>query len=150
VAESNPAVISGTSDNTFVDSNVLIYAHDVDAGRKHEIAKGLLRGLWLERTGVLSTQVLHEFYVNATRKIRAPLPKPAARSVVGTYAPWCIAPTIADVDAAFRIEDEASIGFWDALIVAVAARSGARRVLSEDLNSGQVIAGVTIHNPFTD
>jgi predicted nucleic acid-binding protein len=142
--------MSGTSDNTFVDSNVLIYAHDVDAGRKHEIAKGLLRGLWLERTGVLSTQVLHEFYVNATRKIRAPLPKPAARSVVGTYAPWCIAPTIADVDAAFRIEDEASIGFWDALIVAVAARSGARRVLSEDLNSGQVIAGVTIHNPFTD
>jgi predicted nucleic acid-binding protein len=59
-------------------------------------------------------------------------------------------PRIADVDAAFRIEDEASIGFWDALIVAVAARSGARRVLSEDLNSGQVIAGVTVHNPFEE
>jgi predicted nucleic acid-binding protein len=150
VAESNQAVMSGTSDKTFVDSNVLIYAHDVDAGRKHEIAKGLLRDLWVERTGVLSTQVLHEFYVNVTRKIRTPLPKPAARSVVGTYARWCVDPTIADVDAAFRIEDEASISFWDALIVAVAARSGARRVLSEDLNSGQAIAGVTVHNPFEE
>jgi predicted nucleic acid-binding protein len=150
VAESHQAVMSGTSDKAFVDSNVLIYAHDVDAGRKHEIAKGLLRDLWVERTGVLSTQVLHEFYVNATRKIRTPLPRPAARSVVGTYARWCVDPTIADVDAAFRIEDEASISFWDALIVAVAARSGARRVLSEDLNSGQVIAGVTVHNPFKE
>jgi predicted nucleic acid-binding protein len=128
----------------------LIYAHDVDAGRKHEIAKDLLRDLWVARTGVLSTQVLHEFYVNVTRKIRTPLPKPTARSVVGTYVRWCVDPTIADVDAAFRIEDEASIGFWDALIVAVAARSGARRVLSEDLNSGQVIAGVTVHNPFEE
>jgi predicted nucleic acid-binding protein len=51
---------------------------------------------------------------------------------------------------AFRIEDEASIGFWDALIVAAAARSGAKRVLSEDLNSGQVIAGVAVHNPFEE
>jgi predicted nucleic acid-binding protein len=82
VAESNQPATSGTSDKTFVDSNVLIYAHDVDADRKHEIAKGLLRDLWVARTGVLSTQVLHEFYVNVTRKIRTPLPKPT--SVVPT------------------------------------------------------------------
>ena len=138
------------SDKTFVDSNVLIYAHDVDAGRKHELAKGLLRDLWLTRTGMLSTQVLHEFYVNVTRKIRTPLPKPAARSVVGTYVRWCVDPEIGDVDAAFRIEDEARIGFWDALIAAVAARSGAKRVLSEDLNLGQVFAGVTVHNRFEE
>lgn len=148
MAESNQPVTSGTSDKAFVDSNVLIYAHDVDAGRKHEIAKDVLRDLWVERTGLLSTQVLHEFYVNVTRKIRTPLPKPAARSIVAAYVRWCVDPTIADVDAAFRIEDEASIGFWDALIVAVAARSGARRILSEDLNPRQVISGVTIHNPF--
>jgi predicted nucleic acid-binding protein len=78
-------VTSGTSDRTSVDSNVLIYAHDVDAGRRHEIAKGLPRDLWVGRTGVLSTQVLNEFYVNVTRKIQTPLPKPTARSVVGTY-----------------------------------------------------------------
>jgi predicted nucleic acid-binding protein len=149
-AGSNPRATSGTSDKTFVDSNVLIYAHDVDAGRKRDVAKGLLRDLWLTRTGVLSTQVLHEFYVNVTRKIRTPLSKAEARGVVGTYIPWCLAPETGDVHEAFRIEDEAGISFWDASIVAAAARSGATRVLSEDLNPGQIIAGVTVVNPFGD
>lgn len=142
--------MSGTSDRTFVDTNVLIYAHDVDAGRKHEVAKHLLRGLWEERAGLLSTQVLQEFYVNATRKIRKPLTKAEARAVVDTYAPWCVEGiTTNDLSAAFQIEDQSHIGFWDALIIAVAARAGARRLVSEDLNAGQSIAGVTIHNPFT-
>jgi predicted nucleic acid-binding protein len=137
------------SDKTFVDTNVLIYAHDIDAGRKHEIAKIVLRDLWTDRTGLLSTQVLQEFYVNATRKIRTPLSKSVARGVVSTYATWCvdgITPT--DVTTAFQIEDAARINFWDALIVAVAARSGAARLLSEDLNPNQSITGVTIENPF--
>ena len=142
---------SGTSDRTFVDTNVLIYAHDVDAGRKHEIAKDLLRTLWADRAGTLGTQVLQEFYVNATRKIRKPLTKAAARAVVDTYASWCVdATTPGDIMAAFQIEDQARIGFWDALIIAVAARSGARRVVSEDLNNGQSIAGISIDNPFKE
>lgn len=142
---------SGTSDRTFVDTNVLIYAHDVDAGRKHEIAKDLLRTLWADRAGILSTQVLQEFYVNATRKIRKPLTKAEARSVVDTYAPWCVdGITTKDLSAAFQLEDQARVGFWDALIIAVAARSGARRVVSEDLNDGQSIAGIPIHNPFKE
>lgn len=149
-ARSKPRATSGTSGKAFVDSNVLIYAHDVDAGRKREVASRLLRDLWFARTGVLSTQVLHEFYVNVTRKIRTPLPKAEARRVVGTYMPWCLQPEASDVDEAFRIEDEAGISFWDALIVAAAARSGAARVLSEDLNPGQVISGVTLINPFED
>ena len=102
---------SGTSDRTFVDTNVLIYAHDVDAGRKHERARELLRTLWADRAGILSTQVLQEFYVNATRKIRKPLTKPEARSVVDTYASWCVDGTTAgDLIAAFQIEDQARIG----------------------------------------
>ena len=140
---------SGTIDKTFVDTNVLIYAHDVDAGRKHDVAKAVLRDLWAERAGVLSTQVLQEFYVNATRKLKRALKRQEARSVVETYAAWCVdSITPADVSAAFQIEDRARIGFWDALILAVAIRSGARRVLSEDLNAGQKIAGLTIQNPF--
>lgn len=140
---------SGTSDRTFVDTNVLIYGHDVDAGRKHDVAKAVLRDLWAERAGVLSIQVLQEFYVNATRKLKKPLARQEARTVVETYAAWCVdSITPADVSAAFQIEDLARIGFWDALIVAVAVRSGARRLLSEDLNAGQSIAGLTIHNPF--
>ena len=66
-----------------------------------------------------------------------------------TYAAWCVAGiTPADVSVAFQVEDDSKISFWDALIVAVAIRSGARQVLSEDLNAGQAIAGVTIRNPF--
>jgi len=134
---------------TFVDTNVLIYAHDADAGRKHEIAKDLLLELWAERSGILSMQVLQEFYVNVTRKIRTPLPRSSARGVVNAYAPWCVeSVTAADLNSAFRIEGDARIGFWDALVVAVAARSGATRLLSEDLNSGQKIAGLLIENPF--
>jgi predicted nucleic acid-binding protein len=137
------------SGKTFVDTNVLIYAHDVDAGHKHEIAKSVLHELWSERSGMLSAQVLQEFYVNVTRKIRTPVPKPGARAVVSVYSAWCVdGVTMADIAAAFRIEDEARIGFWDALIVAVAHRSGATRLLSEDLNPGQKIAGLTVTNPF--
>ena len=136
------------SDKTFIDTNVLIYAHDVDAKRKHEAAKRVLHELWSEHTGVLSMQVLQEFYVNVTRKIASPLPKDVARMVVTSYAIWCVETTPTEMSSAFRIEDESRIGFWDALIVASAAKCGASRILSEDLNAGQMIAGIRIENPF--
>jgi predicted nucleic acid-binding protein len=132
----------------FVDTNILIYAHDIDAKAKHDIAKNVLRELWSDHSGVLSTQVLQEFYVNVTRKIATPLPKDKARLVVNTYAIWCTETTPAEITAAFRIEDEAKIGFWDALIVASASKCGAARIISEDLNAQQSIAGIRIENPF--
>ena len=135
-------------EKTFVDTNVLIYAHDIDAKAKHEVAKAVLRELWSVRNGVLSMQVLQEFYVNVTRKIASPLPKDAARLVVSSYSIWCTETTAAEIAAAFRIEDESRIGFWDALIVASAAKAGAVRILSEDLNAQQMIAGIKIENPF--
>lgn len=94
--------------------------------------------------------MLHEFYVNVTRKIRTPLSKAEARLVVATYIPWCLHPETGDVHEAFRIEDEASISFWDALIVATAARSGATQVLSEDLDPDQIVSGVSVINPFLE
>ena len=136
------------SDRTFVDTNILIYAHDADAKSKHEVAKSVLGELWSQRMGVLSMQVLEEFYVNVTRKIASPLPKDVARMVVNSYAIWCIEITPAEISSAFRIEDESRIGFWDALIIASAAKCGASRILSEDLNAGQQIAGVRLENPF--
>jgi predicted nucleic acid-binding protein len=139
------------SDRTFVDSNVLIYGHDVDAGKKHEIAKNVLRSLLAERTGVLSAQVLQEFYVNVTRKIRTPLPREEARKVVASYAVWCTeATTVEDVLTASKTEEDAKISFWDALIITLAAKTGATRLLSEDLNDEQSIAGATVVNPFKD
>jgi predicted nucleic acid-binding protein len=140
--------MNGMSGKAFVDTNVLIYAHDVDAREKNEIAKALLRELWSERTGVLSMQVLQEFYVNVTRKIPLPLSKETARRVVNSYAIWCVETTPAEISAAFRIEDESRIGFWDALIVSTAVKCNASRILSEDLNAGQRIAGIPIENPF--
>lgn len=133
---------------TFVDSNVLIYAHDLDAGTKNRIANSLLRQLWEYRTGVLSVQVLQEFYANITHKVAKPLSQTEARMVVDEYSGWCSETTPSDIATAFRIEDEARIGFWDALIVASALKRGATRILSEDLNAGQRIAGIVIENPF--
>ncbi len=142
--------MNSTSDKTFVDTNVLIYAHDIDSGAKHQMAKSVLKMLWSERTGVLSLQVLQEFYVNVTRKIATPLPKDLARLVVNNYAIWCIETTPAEIDAAFRIEDESRIGFWDALIISSALKSGATRIVSEDFNAGQRISGILVENPFRD
>lgn len=136
------------SGKTFVDTNVLIYAHDVDAKEKHRVAKEALSELWADRTGYLSTQVLQEFYVNVTRKLSKPLLRKNARAIVDRYTIWCVDTTAAEIAVAFRIEDETRIGFWDALICAAALKTGAERILSEDLNAGQKIAGIRIVNPF--
>jgi predicted nucleic acid-binding protein len=136
------------SAKTFVDTNILIYAHDVDAGHKHLIAKEIILGLSHRRTGVLSVQVLQEFYVNVTRKIATPLSKTEARAIVEDFSHWCIGTYPSDIRQAFLIEDGARIGFWDALIVATAVKAGAVRILSEDMNHGQPIAGIPIENPF--
>jgi len=135
-------------EKTFVDSNVLIYAHDLDAGTKYRIANSMLRQLWEYRTGVLSVQVLQEFYANITHKVAKPMSRTEARMVVEEYSRWCIETTPNEIATAFRIEDEAQISFWDALIVATALKRGASRILSEDLNAGQRIAGIVIENPF--
>ncbi|MFZ0631054.1 MAG: PIN domain-containing protein [Acidobacteriaceae bacterium] len=136
------------NDKTFIDSNVLIYAHDLDAGAKHQKAADLLESLWNENRGVLSTQVLQEFYVNVTRKIARPLPRRTAREIVDAYGTWSVDITPAELKAAFHIEDDARISFWDALIVAGALKAGAHRILSEDLNARQLISGIRIENPF--
>ena len=137
------------SGRVFIDTNVLIYAHDIQAGRKQETATGILGQLWETRTGVLSTQVLQEFYVNVTRKIHTPLKRSTARDIVRQYSVW---PVIGpDADMIFRaseLEESHQLSFWDAMIVAAARQAGATKILTEDLNHGETIDGVTIENPF--
>ena len=72
----------------FVDTNILIYAYDIDAGRRNRISVKILRDLWENRTGILSTQVLQEFYVTVTRKIPNPLPRSQARGIIESYLVW--------------------------------------------------------------
>jgi predicted nucleic acid-binding protein len=138
------------SHKVFVDSNILVYAHDVDEPQKRQIAIRIFEDLWASKSGALSMQVLQEFYSIATRKIARPLPKPIAREAVERLAPWCIETTPNEIVSAFRIEDTAKISFWDALIVAAAIKAGAEEILSEDMNAGQAIAGIRIVNPFAD
>ncbi len=76
--------------------------------------------------------------------------KKSARAVVDKYAIWCVDTTPAEIAGAFRFEDEARIGFWDALICAAALKAGAEQILSEDLNPGQRIGGIRIVNPFAN
>jgi predicted nucleic acid-binding protein len=136
------------SDRVFIDTNVLVYAYDIDSGEKQRTAERILLGLRQGRSGALSMQVLQEFYSSVTRKLKTPLSRKEAREVVEDFAFWCVETTPEAIRQAFRIEDEAKIGFWDAMIVAAAIKSGATRILTEDLSSGQIIAGITIENPF--
>ncbi len=133
----------------FVDSNVLIYAHDRDAGVKQQRGAERLRELWENGLGRLSTQVLEEFYVNVTQKIKRPLARSVAREVIRNYGLWVeSAITPSTVVRASEISEAWELAFWDSMIVAAAEQDRAEELLSEDLNPGQVIAGVRVVNPF--
>ena len=134
---------------TFVDTNVLLYAHDASEIEKQPVARALLEQLWADRSGVVSTQVLQEFYVVATRKFQPPMHRSEAREIVTLYTTW----PVVTVDAALILdaavlEERAQLSFWDALIVEAARRAGATRIVSEDFQSGRQIGGIAIENPF--
>jgi predicted nucleic acid-binding protein len=133
----------------FVDSNILIYAHDAAAARKREVAAAELKALWKDQLGRVSTQVLQEFYVTVTQKLGKPLSKGDAREIVRDYAQWVATPTTPrTVIRASEIGEVWRISFWDSLILASAEEEDCAAILTEDLNAGQSIAGIRIVNPF--
>jgi predicted nucleic acid-binding protein len=135
----------------FVDTNVLVYAHDVTAGDKHAVARALVEQLWETREGCLSVQVLQEFFVTTTRKIPKPLDAPAAAQIVGDLAHWHVhTPAADDVLAAIDIHQRAGTSFWDAMILRSAKELGCQVLHSEDLNPGQEYDSVLLRNPFPD
>jgi predicted nucleic acid-binding protein len=138
------------SDKYFVDTNILMYAHDTAAGPKHERAKALVAELWRERSGVVSTQVLQELCVNLRRKARRPVDLKTAREVVADYLAWEVVTNTGDsILEAMNIEERYGISFWDALIVQAADASGVAILYSEDLSDGQSSGEVRVVNPFT-
>lgn len=138
-----------TGDSVFIDTNVLVYAYDAKAGRKHEIAKDLLIDLWNKGGAVLSIQVLQEFFVTITRKITRPIEPRLAREIVEDLLTWNVVVIDGEsVLAAIDLQVGEKISFWDALIVAAAQRAGTKVLLSEDLAEGRVFADVTVSNPF--
>ncbi|MGH2484270.1 MAG: PIN domain-containing protein [Candidatus Limnocylindria bacterium] len=136
-------------DLTFVDTNVLVYAHDTSETRRQPIARALLDDLWTSRTGLLSTQILQEFYVVATRKFHPPMSRRAAREVVALYGTWPIVQIdVTLVLTASEVEERHKLSFWDALVVEAARVAGAARLVTEDLQDGRSISGVRIVDPF--
>ena len=133
----------------FVDTNVLLYRFDAGAPKKQAIARADLRRLILDRSILVSTQVLQEFFVAATRKLTPPLRADRAEAVVGLLSRLpCVQVTPRMVMDAIGLHRRHSLSFWDALIVRSALEGGADTLYSEDLQAGQQIEGLSIVNPF--
>lgn len=137
------------SDRYFVDTNILIYAHDASNGGKHERAKALVEALWRDRAGVVSTQVLQELAANLRRKAGNPLDAKAVREIVADYLTWhVVVNSGASILEALDLGARHHISFWDALVVHAAQASGAEVLYSEDLADGQLYGPVRVVNPL--
>lgn len=134
----------------FVDTNVLVYARDASAGTKHARARQWLEELWRSRAGRLSVQVLQEFYVSVTEKLRPGMAADAARRDVRAFLTW--QPVRVDgpaLEGAWLVQDRYRVSWWDALIVSTAQMAECAYLLAEDFQDGQDLGGVTVVNPFT-
>lgn len=137
------------SGRTFVDTNILVYAHDADAGEKYEIARDRVTQLWQDRSGVISVQILQELYVCLRRKLRAPLGTREAHDLIADYLTW---PLIVNDGSlllrATEIEQRFRLSFWDALVVQAAQDAHATVLWSEDMGHERQYGTVTVVNPF--
>ena len=131
----------------FLDTNILLYCDDPAQAAKQRRALELVLTHKAQRTGVVSLQVLQEYFVNATGKLG--LDPELARQKVEIYSRFdLVEPVIADILAAIDFHRLHRISYWDALVLHCARKSGCRLLLTEDLQHGRVIDGVEIVNPF--
>ncbi len=134
---------------SFVDTNVLVYAHDATAGAKRDRARAIVRDLWESRGGCLSVQVLQELFVTVTRKLPHPLDTRTAATAVEDFSQWMThAPSAGDVIAAIELYERHDLSFWDAMIIQSASALGCDILFSEDFNAGQRYDGVLVVDPF--
>ena len=139
------------SGKCFVDTNILVYAHDRSAGVKHQRAQMLVQQLWDSGQGALSTQVLQELCINLRRKAGNPLPVDEVRLLLRDYSTWeVVTNTPESVLKALDIEMRYRVSFWDALILEAAEEAGASILYSEDLAAGQHYGAIQVVNPLLD
>lgn len=137
------------SAKAFVDTNIVVYAHDDEAPSKRDIVRRLLAAGIAEQNVATSAQVLSEFYVTITRKVAKPLSRAQARREIRLLAALELADIdLPLVDRATELQDRWQLSYWDGLVVAAAERLGCDTLLSEDLNDGQQYGSVTVRNPF--
>ncbi len=135
------------SARNFLDTNILLYTDDHDAPEKRDLALSLIERCRTEQSGVISTQVLQEYYVAATRKLA--VPAEIARRKVQLFARFSIVKAeVEDILAAVDLHRLHKISFWDALIVRAAQESGCAYLFTEDLHHGWKVDGVRVVNPF--
>jgi predicted nucleic acid-binding protein len=133
----------------FFDTNILVYLFDADAAEKKELACARFETDVAAGRALLSTQVLQEFYVTVTRKLAIPLEPETAEAVVRNLSTLPIVGVDAErVLPAIARSRRLQLSFWDALIIETAIAGGAERLLTEDLQHGQIIDGLQIENPF--
>ncbi|MFO7988421.1 MAG: PIN domain-containing protein [Thermodesulfobacteriota bacterium] len=137
------------SDNVFFDTNILVYANDTSEPAKKQVARKLIKDALLNKTAVISIQVLSEFWVTVTQKIQTPLPETVAEKQIELFEIM----EIVNLDlllfkSALKLKKMNRLSYWDSLIVAAANYSDCKILYSEDLNNGQQISNTTIMNPF--
>jgi predicted nucleic acid-binding protein len=139
------------SGKCFVDTDILIYAHDRSAGVKHLRAQMLLEQLWTSGWGVISTQVIEELCIHLCRNAANPLPIDEVCLLIRDYSTWEVVPnTPASIQEALDIVLRHKLPFMDALILGAAERSGAAVLYSEHLAATPRYGAVKVVNPLID
>jgi predicted nucleic acid-binding protein len=137
----------GSASRTFIDTNVLVHSDDPRDPAKQVKALELIKAHLRLRTGVVSLQVLQEYFVSATGKLK--LDAELAKQRVEVFARFHVAqPTVDDILSAIDLHRLHGLSFWDALILRCAKQSGCRVLLTEDMQHGQLVDGIRIVNPF--
>ncbi|MBD3414295.1 MAG: PIN domain-containing protein [Candidatus Aminicenantes bacterium] len=138
-----------SENRVFLDTNILIYAYDTSAGPKNHTAKDILMRLWDSKKGMISTQVIQEFFVTVTCKIKKPIDIDTAKVIIKDLLLWQLfVNDESSILKAIDIHEEHQFSFWDAMILQAAVNGGAELLYTEDMTHGQVVQGVRIVNPF--
>ena len=137
------------TERIFVDTNVLVYTRDSSEKLKQRRAGEWMKQLWATQSGRLSVQVLQEFYVTVTQKLKPGMTRAAAREDVRNLSKWrAVGSSPELLEVAWRVQDDFRVSWWDSLIIAAALRTDCRYVLTEDLDDGTELDGVRIIDPF--
>lgn len=141
--------MSCMSKSFFVDTNILVYAHDTTEARKHKSARTWLEFLWRKRSGFLSAQVLAEFSNIALHKLKPGMKDDAVKDLVEAYEAWNPIPTNTQLlKVGLQVQTKYKLSWWDSLILAGAGATGCDYFLSEDLQDRQKIGNLIVVNPL--
>ena len=135
--------------NYFVDTNILVYARDSSESEKQPTAKQWLTHLWQQESGRISAQVLNEYYVTVTQKLKPGLSREQARADIRALAVWQpLEISTKLIEASWDIQDQYAYSWWDTLVITSSLFLDCKYLLSEDMQHEQKINNLTIINPF--